>query len=186
MLDIGQFVLYIIDIMSNFNLSKTLNLLGLSQVAAARLLSVDPRTVRRWVENPSEISGPAEQALRAWLRLHEFGLPWSPDGVDLFEGDLEQIAIHRRHTIDLDALLAKVIKRGGPSAPWIVDLEKGKATLGALEVTFYRLPSGGFSPQSYKRRDDIQPNVERDWLLIEDAFLCISKAISNEKRAIDV
>jgi hypothetical protein len=164
--------------MSNFNLSDTLNSLGLSQVGAARLLSVDPRTVRRWVENPAEISGPAAQALRAWHRLHEYGLPWSPDGVDLIESDPEQVARHRLHTLELDALLAKVKKRGGPAAPWVVDLDKCKATLGALEVTFYKLHSGGFSPQSYKRRDDIKPDVERDWSLIEDAFACIAKAIS--------
>ena len=162
----------------SFNFTDTLATLGLSQVAAARLLSVDPRTVRRWVENPAEISGPAEQALRAWVRLNEYGLPWSPDGVDLVECDPEQIARHRLHTLELDALLEKVKKRGGPAAPWVVDLEKGKVTLGALEVTFYRLPSGGFSPQSYKRRDDIKPDVERDWSLIEDAFACIAKSIS--------
>lgn len=164
--------------MAHLDLTETLNSLGLSQVAAARLLSVDPRTVRRWVENPTEISGPAEQALRAWHRLHEYGLPWSPDGVDLIESDPEQVARHRLHTLELDELLAKVKKRGGPAAPWVVDLDKCKATLGALEVTFYRLPSGGFSPQSYKRRDDIKPNVERDWSLIEDAFACIAKAIA--------
>lgn len=164
--------------MSNINLSDTLNSLGLSQVAAARLLSVDPRTVRRWVENPAEISGPAEQALRAWHRMHEYGLPWSPDGVDLIESDPEQIALHRLHTLELDALLEKVKKRGGPSAPWVVDLKKGKATLGKIEVTFYRLSSGGFTPQSYKRRDDIELDIKRDWHLIEDAFACIAKAIA--------
>lgn len=166
--------------MTNFDLSSALNSLGLSQVAAARLLSVDPRTVRRWVENPAEISGPAEQALRAWLRLNEHGLPWSPDGVDLIETNPEQIALHRIHTIDLDALLQKVNERGGPTAPWVVDLDKGKATLEALEVTFYKLPSGGFSPQSYKRRDMLHPDVQRDRRLIEDAFACIAKAIARK------
>lgn len=164
--------------MSNLDLSATLNSLGLSQVAAAQLLSVDPRTVRRWVENPTEISGPAKQALRAWLRLHAYGLPWSPDGVDVVETDPEQVARHRLHTLELDALLEKVKARGGPAAPWAVDLDKGKATLCALEVTFYKLPSGGFSPQSYKRRDEIELNVERDWHLIEDAFACIARTIA--------
>ena len=166
--------------MSKFNLSSTLSFLGLSQVAAARLLSVDGRTVRRWVEDPTEISGPAEQALRAWHRLHENGIPWSPDGVDLIEIDPEQIALHRTHTIDLANLLNKVSERGGPTAPWVVNLDKGKATLESLEVTFYKLKSGGFSPQSYKRRDPKGPDVERDWHLIEDAFACIAKAIANK------
>jgi transcriptional regulator with XRE-family HTH domain len=164
--------------LSDFNLSDTLKLLGLSQVAAARLLSVDPRTVRRWVENPAEISGPAEQALRAWHRLHQFGLPWSPDGVDLIESDPENIAIYRLHTLGLDALLEKVTKRGGPAAPWVVDLDKGKATLNGLEITFYKLRAGGFSPQSYKRGDGTKLDVQRDWHLIEDAFACIAAAMA--------
>lgn len=166
--------------MTSFNFIDALATLGLSQLAAARLLSVDPRTVRRWVENPAEIPGPAEQALRAWVRLNEYGLPWSPDGVDVVECDPEQVARHRLHTLELNAMLAKVKKRGGPAAPWVIDLDKCKATLGALEVTFYRLPSGGFSPQSYKRRDNINPDVQRDWHLIEDAFACIAKAISSK------
>jgi hypothetical protein len=164
--------------MSKTNINEALNLLGLTQVDAARLLSVDPRTLRRWVENPNEIPGPAEQALRAWLRLHHLGLPWTPDGIDLIEVNPEQIALHRLHTLELDALLEKVKKRGGPAAPWVVDLNKGKAILEKIEVTFYKLPSGGFTPQSYKRRDDIEADVERDWSLIEDAFACIAKAIA--------
>ena len=164
--------------MSTLDICSTLNSLGLSQAAAARLLSVNPRTVRRWVESPGEISGPAEQALRAWQRLHSYGLPWSPDGVDLVECDPEQVARHRLHTLKLDVLLERVRKRGGPAAPWVVDLDKGKAALGSLEVTFYKLPSGGFSPQSYKRRDEIEQDVERDWTLIEDALACIAKAFA--------
>ena len=164
--------------MPKTNINEALNLLGLTQVDAARLLSVDPRTLRRWVENPNEIPGPAEQALRAWLRLHQLGLPWTPDGIDLIEVDPEQIALQRLHTLELDALLEKVKKRGGPAAPWVVDLNKGKAILEKIEVTFYKLPSGGFAPQSYKRRDDIEADVERDWSLIEDAFACIAKAIA--------
>lgn len=49
--NMGYFVLFNKSTMAPFNLSDTLNSLGLTQVAAARLLSVDPRTVRRWVDN---------------------------------------------------------------------------------------------------------------------------------------
>ena len=164
--------------MAAFNITTALASLGLSQVAAARLLSVDPRTLRRWVENPGEIPGPAEQALRAWVRLNQYGLPWSPDGVDLVELDPEQIARHRVHTIQLDELLEKVRERGGPSAPWVVDLRKCKATLEKAEVTFYRLRSGGFSPQTYSRRDQ-KPDLQRDWYIIEDALACIARAIAS-------
>jgi hypothetical protein len=121
--------------MAAFNITTALTSLGLSQVAAARLLSVDPRTLRRWVENPGEIPGPAEQALRAWVRLNQYGLPWSHDGVDLVGFDAEQIARHRVHTIRFVELLENVRERGGPSAPWVVDLRKCKATLEKAEVT---------------------------------------------------
>jgi transcriptional regulator with XRE-family HTH domain len=155
--------------------------LGLSQAEAARLLSVDARTVRRWAEDPVEIPGPAEQALRAWLALHRFGLPWAPDSVDLVQHDPEQIAKHRAHAIDLDALLRKVEKRGGPAAPWQVDIDQCRATLGPLQVSFYRLRNGGFSPQSYRRKDG-PADLQRDWPLIEDAFAHIAQAIARQRQ----
>jgi len=157
-----------------------LDRLGLSQAEAARLLSVDARTVRRWAEKPAEMPGPAEQALRAWCALHRFGLPWSPDSVDLAQQDPEQIAKHRQHAIDLDALLTKVAERGGPAAPWQVDLNQCRAKLGPLEVSFYRLSNGGFSPQSYRRKDG-PADLQRDWPLIEDACAHIAQAISHQK-----
>lgn len=153
-----------------------LNGLALSQVEAAQMLSVDARTVRRWAENPAEMPGPAEQALLAWSALHRRGLPWAPDSVDLVQQDLEQIAKHRAHAIELHALLEKVRLRGGPAAPWHVDLDKCRATLGPLEVSYYRLPNGGFSPQAYRRKDG-PADLQRDWLLIEDAFAHIAHEI---------
>lgn len=158
-----------------------LDLLGLSQAEAARLLSVSPRTVRRWAEKPVEIPGPAEQAIRAWVRLHRLGHPWRPDDVAIGESDpeeiAEQIALYRQHAIDLDALIQKVEARGGPAAPWHVDLKKRQATLGPVRVSFYPLKKGGFSPASYSRSDD-HPDLERDWTLLEDAFACIFNAIN--------
>lgn len=151
--------------------------LGLSQVEAARLLSVDPRTVRRWAEDPGEIPGPAEQALRAWRALHRFGLPWVPGSVDLVQTDPSQVAKSRAHAIELGALLRKVEKRGGPAAPWQVDVDRCRAMLGPLEVNFYRLPNGGFSPQSYRRKDG-PADLERDWPIIEDAFWHIARAVA--------
>ena len=115
--------------------------------------------------------GPAEQALRAWYRLDRLGLAWRPDGLPLGEDEIDematQIALYRRHTIDLDALLRIVAARGGPAAPWDVDLEARVATLGPMRVGFYRLPNGGFSPSTY-RRSDTSPDLKRDAHLLQE------------------
>jgi len=58
---------------------KCLNELGLSQTDLAKLLSVTTRTVNRWYNNPNEITGPAKQALRAWIKLNNLCFPWMPD-----------------------------------------------------------------------------------------------------------
>jgi len=169
-----------------FMISKTellrhLNQLSLTQAELARLLSVNVRTVRRWVETPAEMPGPAEQALRAWLRLHRLGLAWRPDGLPLGEDEAEemakQIALYRQHAINLDAMLRRVEARGGPAAPWQVDLKTHVATLGSIEVGFYPLPNGGFSPSTY-RRADADPDLGRDARLLEDAYACIAQALA--------
>lgn len=166
--------------MTSTEIRACLDRLGLSQADAAKLLSVSPRTVRRWSEEPAEIPGPAEQALRAWMRLDRLGLPWRPDCVAIGENDpekiAEQIARYRQHAINLDALLLKVEARGGPAAPWHVDLTKRQATLGPIWVSFYPLVNGAFSPAFY-RRGDVHPDLARDWTLLEDAFACIANAI---------
>lgn len=155
--------------------------LGLTTDEAAQLLSVSPRTVQRWQHGIQEVPGPAEQALRAWMGLHERGLAWRPDEVSLTVGDAEQIAIARTHAVELDALLKRVEARSGPSsAPWTVDLERGRAILGSLEVSFYRLKNGGFAPQSYRRSDEHGTDLRRDWHLIEDAYACIARAFAKQ------
>src|ERR1700722_7999386 len=53
--------------MSKPELAAHMDQLHLTQAEAAHLLSVNARTVRRWIENPAEMPGPAEQTLRAWL-----------------------------------------------------------------------------------------------------------------------
>ncbi len=142
--------------------------------------------MRRWAEQPADISGPAVQALLAWMRLESKNLAWRPDAVAIGESNseeiAEQIAVHRRHAIELDDLLEKVAARGGPVAPWVVDLEKNRANLESISVGFYRLKNGGFSPAVYRRSDEACSDIERDWPLIEDAFACIAKAIANEEQ----
>jgi hypothetical protein len=137
-------------------------------------LSVSPRTVQRWRHGTQGVPGPVEQALRAWLCLHQAALAWRPDGQSIATGDDAAIASHRQHAIELDAMLKRVEARGGPRAPWKVDLERGTATLESVQVTFYTLRNGGFSPQSYRRLDG-HADLEQDRPLIEEAFACIAR-----------
>src|ERR1039457_753734 len=130
--------------MTKNQLEQYLLRLDLSPAQAAQLLSVSPRTVRRWQEG-EDVPGPAEQAIRAWVRLHERHLPWRPDSISIAQDDQDQIARHRSHTIDLDAVLQKVEMRGGAKAPWSVDWDHGRASLETMEVSFYKLQDGGFS-----------------------------------------
>jgi hypothetical protein len=126
------------------------------------------------------VSGPANQALRAWLRLEELGIPWRPNEalIGLSDADIAaQIIALRDHNIGLDAVLQRVTARGGPAAPWKVDLRARSASLGdSFEVHFYALSDGGFSPSTY-RRTDRPADYGRDKLLIEDAVACIAEAI---------
>ena len=162
--------------------SKALERLSLSEADAARLLSVNPRTIRRWADAPEEIPGPAEQAIRAWLRLDELGLAWRPDGIAIGEDDPKemsrQITLLREHAIELKSLLDRVKARDGPAAPWVVDLPKRMATLGAISITFYATRNGSFSPQSYTRSDDKGVDIKRDWSLIEDGFAAVASTIA--------
>lgn len=156
--------------------------LGLVPAEAAQLLEVSPRTLRRWIDEEQPVPGPAEQALRAWLRLHRRGLAWRPEEGAVADDDAQAIARHREHALDLDATLERVKARGGPAAPWDVDLARGRATLGPMQVTFYRLTHGGFAPQSYRRTDE-PADLQRDGQLLEDAYACIARALAIEGSA---
>lgn len=153
--------------------------LGLSRAETAKLLSVSPRTVRRW-QDGEEIPGPAQQAIRAWVRLHERHLPWRPDSVSITQNDQDQISRHRSHTIDLAAVLERVEARGGARAPWTVDWDSSRASLETMEISFYKLRSGSFSLGTY-RRTDSPPDTDRDREMIEDAVYCIAK--TSEKKS---
>lgn len=154
-----------------------LRILGLTQAEAAQLLSVNPRTIRRWMDG-EEVPVPAEHALRAWMGLHKRGLPWRPDEQSVAGEDDEQIAVIRSHAIDLDALLMRVEARGGPVAPWEVDLDRCRATLGRMQLSFYKLRNGGFALQSYRRSDEVGADPQRDRALLEDAVACIARAFA--------
>lgn len=181
LLTIGHIVLIVWDMMTKIEILNCLNSLDITQNDAAKLLSVSPRTFRRWVANPSEMPGPAEQALRAWVRLNDENLVWRPDCQEIYEDDpkkmSESIVRLRKHMRGLESVLRKVEGRGGPAAMWNVDLDKRKATWGPFTVNFWELKGGSFSPHSYRRSDPIHPNRERDWALLEDAYYCFAKAV---------
>jgi hypothetical protein len=159
-------------------LRLTLSRLELTQAEAAQLLGIAPRTVRRWLDG-EDIPGPAEQALRAWIRLHDRNLPWRPDTESVVQDDQDQIARHRAHAIRLNEMLARVEARGGPRVPWAVDRGRQIATLGPMEVSYYKLASGSFSLANYRRKD-AEPDVERDWEAIEDAAASIAWALRKD------
>jgi hypothetical protein len=159
-------------------LQEHLAILHLSYDEAAQLLGVATRTVRRWFEGEA-VPGPVEQAFRAWRRLHHRNLPWRPDTVAINENDQQQIGAHREHAIVMSETLERVAARGGPRSPWYVDRVGCRAILGKMEVSFYRLPNGGFSLANYTRKDTY-PDVERDQELIDDAVFCIAKEMKKE------
>ena len=161
--------------MSKAELRLTLIRLELSLADAAQLLGVTERTFRRWSEG-EEVPGPAEQALRAWVRLHDRNLPWRPDEESIVRDDQDQIARHRANVVRLDEILARVEARGGPRVPWSVDRGRQIARLGPMEVSYYKLASGSFSLANYRRKDG-EPDVERDWEAIEDAAACVAWAM---------
>lgn len=161
--------------------------LSLTAKEAARLLSVDVKTVSRWLDGSVEVPGPAQQALRAWERLEERRIPWRPGGlpIQVMDGkEIEdQIRLMRQHVVSLDDVIQKVRKRGGPAAPWKVNLQKCEAELtDTMRVHFYPLPNGNFSPSSYVRTDK-EPDYERDLPLIEDAIICIADAVAKVGRS---
>jgi len=172
---VGQIVRYDMDMMSSAEFGIGLQNLRLSEQEAARLLSVTPRSVRRWCDGSTDVPGPVEQAIRAWLRLSGMGLVWRPDGIPIW--DIDQTALFREHAVELAAVIEKVKKRGGPSAPWDVNLSDRRARLGPVEVSFHVLDNKSFSPSCYTRKD-FAPDIKRDWGLLEDAFYCIADAIA--------
>lgn len=167
--------------MTSVELSECLAALRLTPKEAASLLSVDPKTVARWLNGETTIPGPAKRALEACMRFEKLGLSWRPaeEMIGLTDGQLaQQIRLLREHNLGLDDVLRRVRERGGPVAPWRVDLEKRVAQLGdEIEVDFYAMPNGGFSPSTYRRKDR-ETDFERDRSLVEDAVAAIADAVA--------
>jgi hypothetical protein len=171
--------------MQTGNLKESLVTLGLSTQEAASLLGVNMRTIQRWLGGDVDIPVSVAHVMQAWLYLNKLGLPWRPDGysVSLISAEemRNQLLLHIQHVSDLADILKKVKNRGGPATPWNVDFSSKKATLGDIWVRFYKLPNGGFSPQSYGRYDKT-PDLDRDKFILEDAYACIAEAIASRNK----
>ena len=160
---------------------------GLTQTELARLLGTNPRTVRRWLEHDRPGQGPAQgpgipgavaTTLHAWQRLQRAGLPWRPHDAPLNAVDASAaMASQRFYALDIDAMLERVRARGGPAVPWDVDLARQRATVGAVQLTFYLLEGEGFVPLSYRRQDALMPEPVRDQTLLEDGVACIARTL---------
>jgi hypothetical protein len=166
--------------MNSLELKDHLSILGLDPAEAAQFLDVSARTLRRWLDG-EEVPGPAEAALRAWRKLHERNLPWKPDEVAFFQDD-QELERHRRHAEQMAALIAHVKARGGPKAPWSVDLVRNSAAFGNYEVGFYNLQLGGFSLSNYRRKD-APPDLAHDRPFLEDAAYCIDQALAKARES---
>ena len=169
--------------MTDTEFRDILSKLGVTQAELARLLGVTDRTVRRWVDAPTDMPGPAVQALRAWRRLNDLHLSWRPDGLMLGNEDkLAKLIAHYRHQpLNLTDVAHRVAARGGANTPWVVDLSAGTARLGLMTVEFTETP-GGFAPVAYRRSDGRTPDLQRDRDLIDDAYMCIDAAL--KKRSV--
>lgn len=116
--------------------AECLDKLKLSQIEAARLLSVTPRTINRWVSNPHEISGPAEQALKGWLRLQHYNLPWRPDMEDIISDEHDSILINSIKNTHCDITDNKLKGMNFMDLPWQVDFVRQIAVLETWKVYF--------------------------------------------------
>ncbi|MGO8844585.1 MAG: hypothetical protein ACLQFI_04455 [Methylocella sp.] len=166
--------------MTGAEFNHNLELLGLKQSDAAALLQVTPRAVRRWQSGEQQVPGTVAELVMIWRQLHAANIPWGADLESIWYGDDDQIRRHQDHDKALAAVLRRVKARGGFAAPWRVNLKEHSATLGQMVVRFYKLSSGSFSLQNY-RRGDRERDPYRDQLLIEEAIAAFSAAIGKAK-----
>ena len=156
---------------------------GLTQTELAQLLGANARTVRRWLEEDGSTDGPGvpgavATTLRAWQRLQHAALAWRPQDAPLSAaGTAPVLAAQRFYALGIDAMLERVRMRGGPAVPWDVDLARQRATVGAVQLSFYVLEGGGFVPLSYRRQDALMPDPVRDQTLLEDGVACIARTL---------
>lgn len=169
--------------MTPVELREHLQGFGLTQTELAQLLGANPRTLRRWLEEDVSADGPGVPAavattLRAWQRLQHAALAWRPEDAPVSAAPtVLALAAQRFYALGIDAMLERVRTRGGPAIPWDVDLARQRATVGAVQLSFYVLEGGGFVPLSYRRLDALMPDPVRDQTLLEDGVACIARTL---------
>jgi hypothetical protein len=168
--------------MKNGKLLETLAYLDVTASELALLLDLNLRTIQRWLSGEVDIPKSVRCLLESWSTLQYLGLPWRPDGLNLLDQSIrkKQLELHMQTNIELIEVIKKVKARGGPSAPWSVDISRKKANLENMWISFYILPNGGFVPQSYGRSDK-KMDFERDRNILEDGFFCIAEKIRNQR-----
>jgi hypothetical protein len=165
--------------MNKSYLKEYLSILKLSITDLAKLFVVSERTIQRWLAGDIEIPGSAARALEAWLLLENAGLPWRPDGVPLsraLPGGSASIILPIQCDKSVQGIIESVYSRGGPNMPWVVHLDQRQACLEHAWIKYK--PIGNlFIPLSFGRTDR-EPDLARDFSLIEEGYACIALALS--------
>lgn len=116
---------------------KALELLKLPPKDLAEFLCITTRTVNRWIKRPSEITGPAKQAIRAWVKLESMGLPWY--GISKFNFDEDGVHknIKEFSESNRDKIIEKVLTRSeDKTIKWRIDLSKNLIYLSFINIYF--------------------------------------------------
>lgn len=167
--------------MKNNLLDSVLLSLGITPAELAYLLSVNPRTVSRWIEGTVEMPEAVTQLLAAWQKLRQLKVAWRADEIDVDPNNINKLANEldklRQHETQINDVCAAVKDRGGCSLEWVVDIDKGSAHSGVFYLGFYRLANEGFSVSTFRRSDGRAPDLIRDRHIIEDAVFAIAQKL---------
>lgn len=132
----------------------------------------------RYLSGTDGISGPAAQALRAWLKLHRLGLHWHPAGVPI--GHVEPATAVTRARL-----------RGAPASAWRIDVERGCAFFQRHRISFTWRSAQCFALQTHVPpvpalatfNVSAPSSTQIRAALIDDACACIARRLAGEREA---